>query len=183
MRYIYFTKTLQKLDVPSLIKFCKEAGLDGADMAVRPGFPVTPDNAKALSYALCGADTAALVVDKLSAQVGEQILGADAIGLAHGIIVLQNYLQPEQLKPLLKGTTLEAWPILTEEDWPKVRAHLATSPKRPDGGFVMVPIDHHFNVNRRRRRRLGRRRRNRTGQRRSHNFNRHRFFRQRHGRA
>jgi selenocysteine-specific translation elongation factor len=105
-----------------------------------------PDNAKALSYALCGADTAVLVVEKLSAQVGEQILGADAIGLAHGIIVLQNYLQPEQLKPLLKGTTLEAWPILTEEDWPKVRAHLATSPKRPDGAFVMVPIDHHFNV-------------------------------------
>jgi selenocysteine-specific translation elongation factor len=105
-----------------------------------------PDNAKALSYALCGADTAVLVVEKLSAQVGEQILGADAIGLSHGIIVLQNYLQPEQLKPLLKGTTLEAWPILTEEDWPKVRAHVAASPKRPDGAFVMVPIDHHFNV-------------------------------------
>jgi selenocysteine-specific translation elongation factor len=105
-----------------------------------------PDNAKALSYALCGADTAVLVVDKLSAQVGEQILAADAIGLAHGIIVLQNYLQPDQLKPLLKGTTLESWPILTEDDWPKVRAHVATSPPRPAGAFVMVPIDHHFNV-------------------------------------
>lgn len=45
MRYVYFTKTLQNLDVPSLISFCKETGLDGVDMAVRPGFPVNPDNA------------------------------------------------------------------------------------------------------------------------------------------
>jgi sugar phosphate isomerase/epimerase len=47
MRYVYFTKTLQSLAVPGLIAFCKEVGLDGADMAVRPGFPVHPDNALA----------------------------------------------------------------------------------------------------------------------------------------
>jgi sugar phosphate isomerase/epimerase len=45
MRYVYFTKTLQSLDVAGLIAFLKDVGLDGADMAVRPGFPVTPDNA------------------------------------------------------------------------------------------------------------------------------------------
>jgi sugar phosphate isomerase/epimerase len=45
MRYIYFTKFLQSLDIPALIAFCQDTGLDGADMAVRPGFPVTPDNA------------------------------------------------------------------------------------------------------------------------------------------
>jgi sugar phosphate isomerase/epimerase len=44
MPFVYFTKTLQKLDVPALAAFCKEVGLDGVDMAVRPGFPVTPDN-------------------------------------------------------------------------------------------------------------------------------------------
>jgi sugar phosphate isomerase/epimerase len=44
MRYVYFTKTLQSLDIPGLIAFFKEAGLDGADLAVRPGYPVTPDN-------------------------------------------------------------------------------------------------------------------------------------------
>ena len=44
MRYIYFTKTLQSLDLAGLIAFLKEAGLDGADLAVRPGYPVTPDN-------------------------------------------------------------------------------------------------------------------------------------------
>src|SRR5262249_37254370 len=44
MRYVYFTKTLQTLDLPGVIAFLKEAGLDGADLTVRPGYPVTPDN-------------------------------------------------------------------------------------------------------------------------------------------
>jgi sugar phosphate isomerase/epimerase len=47
VRYVYFTKTLQPLGVPDLIAFCKEAGLDGVDLAVRPGYPVHPDNALA----------------------------------------------------------------------------------------------------------------------------------------
>jgi sugar phosphate isomerase/epimerase len=46
MRYVYFTKSLQALDVPGLIAFLKECGLDGADMAVRPDFPVTPANVR-----------------------------------------------------------------------------------------------------------------------------------------
>jgi sugar phosphate isomerase/epimerase len=45
MRYVYFTKTLQSLDIAGLIAFFKEVGLDGADLAVRPGYPVNPDNA------------------------------------------------------------------------------------------------------------------------------------------
>jgi sugar phosphate isomerase/epimerase len=45
MKYVYFTKTLQKLTVAKLIDFVKDAGLDGVDLAVRPGYPVTPDNA------------------------------------------------------------------------------------------------------------------------------------------
>src|SRR6266849_5070124 len=69
MRYIYFTKSLQKLDVPGLIKFCKDAGLDGADMAVRPGFPVTPDNAdKELSAAVKAFADAGLIIGVVSAQ-------------------------------------------------------------------------------------------------------------------
>jgi sugar phosphate isomerase/epimerase len=47
MRYVYFTKLLEKLDVPALIAFCQETGLDGVDLAVRPGYPVTPDNVAA----------------------------------------------------------------------------------------------------------------------------------------
>jgi sugar phosphate isomerase/epimerase len=45
MRYVYFTKSLKELDTAGLIAFCKDAGLDGADLTVRPGYPVHPDNA------------------------------------------------------------------------------------------------------------------------------------------
>lgn len=46
MKYIYFTKTLRELDVPRLAEFLKSAGLDGADMAVRPGYAVEPARAE-----------------------------------------------------------------------------------------------------------------------------------------
>lgn len=47
MRYVYFTKTLQGLDLAAMIAFAQEVGLDGFDLAVRPGYPVTPENAAA----------------------------------------------------------------------------------------------------------------------------------------
>ena len=47
MRYVYFTKMLKDLDVRGLIAFCKDVGLDGVDLAVRPGYPVNPDNVAA----------------------------------------------------------------------------------------------------------------------------------------
>src|SRR5262249_34059782 len=47
MKFLYFTKSLQHLDIPGVIAFLKDAGLDGADLAVRPGFPVTPATARA----------------------------------------------------------------------------------------------------------------------------------------
>ena len=64
-----------------------------------------PDQVKCLSYAVLGADAAVLVVSKVDAAVGEQILAADAAGIPHGVIVLRNYLQPEQVAPLLPGET------------------------------------------------------------------------------
>jgi sugar phosphate isomerase/epimerase len=44
MTYVYFTKSLQNLDVDGLIAFCHDVGLDGVDLTVRPGYPITPDN-------------------------------------------------------------------------------------------------------------------------------------------
>ncbi len=106
-----------------------------------------PEQLKCLSYSVTGVDAAVLVVPEMNAAVGEQILAADAAGIRHGVIVLQNYLQPEQVAPLLKGTHLESWLLLTEEDWPRVRAHLAEAPERTDkDAAVVVPIDHHFDV-------------------------------------
>ena len=118
---------------------------DGADLTTI--VPARyPEQLKCLSYAVCGADAAVLAVKELDARTGEQILAADAAGIPHGIIVLTGHLAAEQLTPLLKGTTLESWPIQQEADWPAVRSHLAATPPSERTGDVLVPIDHHFDV-------------------------------------
>ncbi len=68
MKYVYFTKTLQSLDIKGLATFCKDAGLDGVDLAVRPGYPVTPDNAlKALPEAAKVLADAGLIIGLVTA--------------------------------------------------------------------------------------------------------------------
>ncbi len=47
MQYVYFTKFLQALNLPDLAGWLKEVGLQGADLTVRPGYPVNPDNVAA----------------------------------------------------------------------------------------------------------------------------------------
>jgi sugar phosphate isomerase/epimerase len=46
MKYIMFTKHLQELDIPSIIDALKSVGVAGADLCVRPGYPVNPENAE-----------------------------------------------------------------------------------------------------------------------------------------
>ena len=68
MRFVYFTKMLKELDVRGLVGFCKEVGLDGVDMAVRPGYPVNPDNvATALPDALKAFTDAGLTIGLVTA--------------------------------------------------------------------------------------------------------------------
>lgn len=44
MQRIMFTKHLEGLDIPSIIQSLKSVGVEGADLCVRPGYPVNPDN-------------------------------------------------------------------------------------------------------------------------------------------
>ena len=44
LTYIMFTKHLEGLDVPGIIEALKSVGVQGADLCVRPGYPVNPDN-------------------------------------------------------------------------------------------------------------------------------------------
>ncbi len=68
MQYVYFTKSLQGLDVKGVAAFCKEIGLDGVDLTVRPGYPVNPDNAAtALPEAIKVFRDAGLVLGLVSA--------------------------------------------------------------------------------------------------------------------
>jgi sugar phosphate isomerase/epimerase len=88
MKYVYFTKLLKELDVKGLIAFCKEVGLDGVDLAVRPDYPVHPENAatalpgaaKAFADAglLIGLVTAATTMNDPSAKAAAALFDACA---------------------------------------------------------------------------------------------------------
>ncbi len=45
MQYIMFTKHLEGLDLDGIMQALQQAGVSGADLCVRPGYPVTPTNA------------------------------------------------------------------------------------------------------------------------------------------
>jgi sugar phosphate isomerase/epimerase len=44
LQFIMFTKHLEGLDVPRIIDALQSVGVSGADLCVRPGYPVSPDN-------------------------------------------------------------------------------------------------------------------------------------------
>ncbi|MFQ3591719.1 MAG: sugar phosphate isomerase/epimerase family protein [Gemmataceae bacterium] len=71
MTFVYFTKTLREHSVAQLIDFVRAAGLDGVDLAVRPGYPITPDNAATqLPQAAKAFSEAGLVIGLVTAPTG-----------------------------------------------------------------------------------------------------------------
>ena len=44
LTYIMFTKHLEGLDVPGIVDALQSVGVQGADLCVRDGYPVNPDN-------------------------------------------------------------------------------------------------------------------------------------------
>ena len=74
----------------------------------------------------------------------------DSLGIDKGFIILQNYIQPEQLKPLLAGTSLEGYEY-REDDPIKLREELIAMAKSEgrkagEGTCGSCPVDSHFNV-------------------------------------
>lgn len=45
MLFIMFTKHLEGWDLPQIMEGLRSAGVEGADLCVRPGYPVSPENA------------------------------------------------------------------------------------------------------------------------------------------
>ena len=105
-----------------------------------------PEKVHPICYAVNAADAILLIVNAVNRELGESILAAAAAGHTRGLIVLQNYVQPEQIAPLLKNTTLAGIPMTTDDKASSVRAKLAELATAPRDGPVRIPIDHHFNV-------------------------------------
>jgi len=108
-----------------------------------------PEKLSSLFYTASLADLAVLVIDALSAKLGEIILMLNAAGVKEGVFILRNYLDKGQIAPLIRGTVLEQYTELPDDpvvlrEWLWNRAGEQKSARNTEKGSV--PIDHHFNV-------------------------------------
>jgi len=112
-----------------------------------------PEKLSSLFFSISLADRVLLVVDEINATFGESVLMLDSAGKSAGYLILKNYITPEQIAPLIKGTVLEQYEVI-EEDMLGLREKLleiavkqtAHQKVKDTGGNGAVPIDHHFNV-------------------------------------
>ena len=110
-----------------------------------------PERLAPLFYAASMADAALVVIGEITPTLGEWILMLDEARVEQGSIVLQNYLTPRDLAPLLRGTVLERYEFVDADpivlrDRLLACAHARPSVAPAPGVVGTVPIDHHFNV-------------------------------------
>jgi len=143
-----YGKTIGKKGTESDIIFYNlKRGTDTVTM-LEPGR--YPERLAPLYYTASMADIALLIVPEISPEFGECVVMLDALGIKAGYIVLQNYLDPSQVEPLTKGTTLEGFTFI-DDDPVQIREQLLADAigwdhgtPVPDNG--VVALDHAFNV-------------------------------------
>lgn len=108
-----------------------------------------PEKLSSLFYAASLATMAVVVIEKITAQLGECILELNSTGVSQGYLILRNYLDIGQITPLIKGTVLEGYKVIPD-DLNLLRETLladaegiSTEDNKKPG---IIPIDHHFNV-------------------------------------
>ncbi|OPX64338.1 MULTISPECIES: EF-Tu/IF-2/RF-3 family GTPase [unclassified Methanoregula] len=112
-----------------------------------------PEKLSSLFYAVSLSDRIVLVVSEINASFGECVLMLQCAGKSSGYLILKNYISPDQIAPLIKGTVLEHYEIL-EEDMVGLREKMlgisvkqtAHHKDHESAGKGVVPIDAHFNV-------------------------------------
>jgi selenocysteine-specific translation elongation factor len=106
-----------------------------------------PDKLAPLLYSLYLGSEVFLVIDKLDRTIGEELVACDVMLKTRGTIFLDNYITPDQVKPLLKGTSLENWPIIEGLGNPnEMREELMAREPVSIPGPTRVSIDHSFPV-------------------------------------
>ncbi|MCL2032613.1 MAG: EF-Tu/IF-2/RF-3 family GTPase [Methanomassiliicoccaceae archaeon] len=109
-----------------------------------------PEKLSSLFFSMCMSEFAILVAEKIDSSLGESIIMADLFKIKNGWIILRNYIQKEQLSPLIAGTALENYTYV-EEDHVKMREDLLDiaqkEARQPGSGTCgSCPVDSHFNV-------------------------------------
>ena len=143
----YAGKIGKKGTVTDMTFYDHKAGTDSFTLIEPSKYP---DKLSSLFYSGGMSEFVILVVDKIDSFLGETIVMVDSLGIDKGFIILQNYIQPEQLKPLLAGTSLEGYEY-REDDPIKLREELIAMAKSEgrkagDGTCGSCPVDSHFNV-------------------------------------
>jgi selenocysteine-specific translation elongation factor len=108
-----------------------------------------PEKLSSLFYAASMADRVLLVVNEINATFGESVLMLQCAGKASGWLILQNYITPEQIAPLIKDTVVEKYAVI-EEDMNAIREMMLDLTAKQSvveaAGKGVVPVDAHFNV-------------------------------------
>ncbi len=109
-----------------------------------------PEKLASLFYATSLADVAVVVVDQIGPAFGETLIMLDCLGVRKGYLVLRNFIMPEQIAPMTKGTVLEGY-SLVDDDHVRLREtlladaiNLRERSENDDSGSVSV--DHFFDV-------------------------------------
>lgn len=121
-------------------------GTDTVTMLEPTGYP---DRLAPLFFSASMADRALVVVEAIDAKLGECMVMLHSVGVAKGWFVLRNFIAPEQLAPLIKGTVLENYEFI-DDDATAIRQMLLsiseTGARAAEDVPGAVPIDHFFNV-------------------------------------
>ena len=99
------------------------------------------------------SDRVILVVNEINASFGECVLMLQCADKSSGYLILKNYISPDQISPLIKGTVLEHYEVI-EEDMVGLREKMleiavkqtAHQKAHETAGKGIVPVDAHFNV-------------------------------------
>ncbi|MFO7618624.1 MAG: EF-Tu/IF-2/RF-3 family GTPase [Thermoplasmata archaeon] len=106
-----------------------------------------PDKLAPLLYSLYLGSEVFMVIDRLDRTIGEEIVACDVMGKSKGTIFLDNFITPDQVKPLLKGTNLESWKIVEGLGNPnEMREGLMARDAVSIPGPTRVSIDQSFPV-------------------------------------
>jgi selenocysteine-specific translation elongation factor len=112
-----------------------------------------PERLAPLYYAVSLAKKAVIAVDEVNATLGECLVMLQCAGIESGYFVLRNYVSKEKILPLIKGTSLEKYEIINDDQIQLREQLLAEAAKVPTPELAAdqqaigtVPVDHAFNV-------------------------------------
>jgi len=129
-------KKLGKKDTINDIAIYSHSSSDGVFTYICPN----SEKIQSLLQVLNMIDVPVLVIDNLTKEIGEMIVGINEMNFEKGFIVTDIR---DAIQPLIKNTCLEKFEIIGENDlWPKL---LSFNIELHDD-FLMIPIDNYFNV-------------------------------------